>query len=326
MYNRGYLVPNDLFFVRDHSKTPKIDAATWRLKIDGDGVSKPLELTYNDLLGMPSVSVIRFIECAGNGRSFFDTVQHKKADGGQWHFGAVGVAEWTGVRLSEVLDRAGLKKSAVDVMPEGLDDLHVRRPMPVSKALEEDTLLVFAMNGEPLPLDHGFPIRALVPGWVGVSNTKWVGHITVSNTPLYSDWNTTSYVLIGPDYKPLNDKQKGPVVTSQVVKSALELPWPAKLSAGKQVMKGRSWSAYGKIARVDYSLDDGKSWQQAQLQDPNIEKAWCRWRFAWDAKPGTYGIKLRATDDKGNTQPDSIPFNQQGYLYGAVVAHPVTVA
>lgn len=324
MYGRGYLVPNDLFFVRNHSKTPKIDVATWRLKIEGTGVSKPLELSYDDLLALPAVSVTRFIECAGNGRSFFEAAHGKKAQGTQWKLGAVGVAEWTGVRLSEVLERAGLKKSARDFMPEGLDDLKVRRPMPVSKGLEDDTLLVYAMNGEPLPPDHGFPVRMLIPGWIGLANVKWVSRIQVAEEALFSPWNTESYVLIGPDYKP-EGQAKGPVVTSQVVKSALELAWPGEVKAGRRTIRGRSWSGSGKIARVEYSLDEGKSWQPARLQEPNIGRAWVRWDFLWDARPGDHTIMVRATDEKGNTQPDKVPFNEQGYLYGAVVKHPVKV-
>ncbi|BDG62035.1 sulfite oxidase [Caldinitratiruptor microaerophilus] len=324
MYNRGYVVPNDLFFVRNHSKTPRIDPATWKLRVEGSGVSRPLELTYDELLALPAVSVIRFVECAGNGRGFFEQRYGKKAQGTQWKLGAIGVAEWTGVPLREVLERAGIKRTARDVMPEGLDDLKVRRPLPVAKALEDDTLLVFAMNGEPLPPDHGFPVRLLVPGWIGVANTKWVGRIEVSEEPLFSPWNTESYVLIGPDYKP-EGKAKGPALTTQVVKSALELAWPAELPAGRHTVRGRSWSGHGRIRKVEYSLDGGKSWLPARLQEPNIPLAWVRWDFEWDAKPGEYEIRVRATDEKGNAQPDSVPWNDQGYLYGAVVGHPVKV-
>src|SRR5918994_6913093 len=135
MFQRGYLVPNELFFVRNHTRTPSIDVAKWRLKIEGAGVERRLELTYDDVLAMPSVSVLRFVECAGNGRSFFGSVQGKKAQGTQWKLGAIGVAEWTGVPLREVLDRARMKKTAVELMPEGLDDLKVRRPITVAKAL-----------------------------------------------------------------------------------------------------------------------------------------------------------------------------------------------
>ena len=324
MYERGYLVPNELFFVRNHTKTALIDAKTWRLKIEGSGVQKPMELTYDELLAMPSLSATRYIECAGNGRSFFEAAYGKKADGTQWKLGAIGVAEWTGVPLSEVLNRAGLKKSARDVMPEGLDDLKVRRPMPVAKAMQEDTLLVYAMNGQPLPPDHGFPVRALVPGWIGVANIKWLGRLEVSEQPLFSNWNTETYVLIGPDYK-AEPPAKGPALSNQDLKSAVELPWNGEVSAGRRLVRGRSWSPYGKISKVEYSLDQGKQWRTARLREPNIAAAWVRWDFDWEPKPGKQTIRVRATDEKGNTQPDKVPFNQQGYLYNAMVDHPIEV-
>ncbi|HEX7125000.1 MAG TPA: sulfite oxidase [Thermodesulfobacteriota bacterium] len=322
MYGRGYVVPNGLFFVRNHTKTPQIEAGTWTLTVDGSGVSRPLTLSYNDLLKLPSVSVLRYVECAGNGRSFFEQAYGKRAQGTQWKLGAVGVAEWTGVRLSEILDRAGVKPTARDVMPAGLDDLKVRRPMPIAKATADDTLVVYAMNGETLPPDHGFPARLLAPGWIGVQNVKWLGRIEVSDEPLFSPWNTDSYVLIGPDYQP-QPPSKGPVLTSQNVKSALEFAWDARVAAGRYVLTGRAW-APARIAKVEVSVDRGP-WRIASLGEPNIAGAWVRFRFDWDARPGRHAIRLRATDEAGNTQPDSVPWNDQGYLYNAVVEHPITV-
>lgn len=324
MYKRGYVVPNELFFVRNHSRTARVDLATWRLKVEGSGVSTPREFTYDDILSLPSVSVTRFIECAGNGRSFFEAAYGKRAQGGQWKLGAIGVAEWTGVPLREVLDRAGLKRSARDVMPEGVDELKVRRPIPIEKALADDTLLVYAMNGQTLLPDHGFPLRALIPGWIGVANIKWLGRIEVSEQPLSSAWNTESYVLIGPDYKP-TPPAKGPVITLQVVKSAFELPWDATLPGGRQLLRGRSWSGHGKISKVEVSLDRGVTWQDARLREPNIPQAWVRWDLDWEARPGTYSLRARATDDRGNKQPAGVPWNEQGYIYGGVVGHPVTI-
>ena len=324
MYERGYLVPNELFFVRNHTRTPVVDAKKWRLKVEGSGIQKPMELSYDEVLSLPSVSVIRYVECAGNGRSFFEAVYGKKADGTQWKLGAVGVAEWTGVPLTEILDRARIKKSATDVMPEGLDDLKVRRPLSVAKATEADTLLVYAMNGQPLPPDHGFPARLLVPGWIGIANIKWMGRIEVSEKALFSNWNTDTYVFIGPDYKP-EPPAKGPILSNQNIKSALELPWGGEVSAAQRLVRGRTWSPFGKIAKVEYSLSQGKSWQTATLREPNVAAAWVRWDFDWEAKPGKHAIRVRATDEKGNVQPDAVPFNQQGYLYNAVVDHPITV-
>jgi DMSO/TMAO reductase YedYZ molybdopterin-dependent catalytic subunit len=226
MRGQGYLTPIDRFFVRNHTSTPRIDVSTWRLHVHGTGVERELSLSYDDLVALPQVSVTRFIECAGNGRSLFGTQQGQAAAGTAWTLGAVGVAEWTGIRLSTVLERAGLRPSALDVMPVGLDDQQVRRPVPLEKALADDTLIVLGMNGHTLPPDHGFPARILVPGWVGVANIKWVGSIEVSETPLTSPWNTTSYRLFGPAYP------DSPLVTTQVVKSALEQPLPAPLRPG----------------------------------------------------------------------------------------------
>ena len=174
LYPRGYVVPNALFFVRNHTRTPRIEVSTWRLRVEGSGVRRPLALTYDELLAMPSVSVLRAIECAGNGRSFFEAAYGKKPQGTQWKLGAIGVAEWTGVPLSTILDRAGLKRSARDVMPQGLDDLLVRRPMSITKAMGEDTILAYAMNGATLPVPHGAPLRLRLERQLGYKMAKYV--------------------------------------------------------------------------------------------------------------------------------------------------------
>ena len=230
------------------------------------------------------------------------------------------------MRLSEILTRAGIKTSAVDVMPVGLDSEQVARPIPVARAMENDTLLAYMMNGDILPADHGFPARVLVPGWVGVCSVKWVGKIVVSTTPLYTDKNTTSYVFIGPDYQ-AQGQALGPVVTTQVMKSALCLPWPASLKAGPQKVTGYAWSPAGKIAGVDISLDGGNTFQAASLIGQNIERAGSRWEYSFTASPGSMTITPRATDDHGNVQypVSQQKWNQLGYVFGAMVPHPVTV-
>ena len=227
MANRTYQMPDSFYFVRDHSTYTFVDVASWQLSIEGDGVSRPFTLNYNDLLKMPSTTVTRYVECAGNGRSFYSSLLNNPAQGGQWHLGAYGIADWTGVPLSVILNQAGIKGNAVDVMPTGLDSTNVERPMPVDKAMDSDVMLAYMMNGDILPVDHGFPARVLVPGWVGVNSIKWVGKITVSTQPLYVEKNTTNYVLIGPDYQ-AQGPAKGPPVTTQVMKSACCLPWPAR--------------------------------------------------------------------------------------------------
>lgn len=324
MRTHGDVTPNDQFFIRNHSSTARIDRGAWRLRVEGSGVERPLDLSYDELVGIPAETrVTRFVECAGNGRVFYDEVQGRQAQGSQWRLGAIGVAEWTGVPLGAVLERAGLKRSARDVMPVGLDQLMVRRPLPLAKAMADDTLLVYAMNGEDLPPDHGAPVRALVSGWIGVASVKWLGKVEVSEDSLYSDWNTTSYVLVGPGYRP-EGRAQGPLISTQVVKSALELPWPASLPAGRQTLHGRSWSGAGRIASVEVRIDDNQ-WREAQPEGPNEPGAWLRWSSPWVATPGAHQVRVRATDDQGNVQPDTMAFNELGYMYGAVVAHPVNV-
>jgi DMSO/TMAO reductase YedYZ molybdopterin-dependent catalytic subunit len=332
----GYVTPAERFFVRDHTATPLIDRRTWQLQIFGTGlrgapsVDRARTLNFEKLLRFPRRTITTAIECAGNGRSFFGTQQGTPVSGTQWQLGAVGVAEWTGVALSAVLEWAGVSRHAVDVMPAGLDATvvtagvdngHVRRPMPLEKALD-DVLVAYAMNGRPLPPDHGAPARIVVPGWVGVANTKWVGQIEVSDEPLYSTWNTTQYRLIGPDYPP-----DEPPLTNQVVKSALQLPWNAEFKVGRPVrLRGRSWSGKGAIARVDVSTDGGQNWYAAQLRGPNLPNAWTCWELPW--LPHTVGptqLLARATDTARRTQPDTVPFNTGGYVFGAVVKHPVVV-
>lgn len=330
----GYRIPNERFFVRDHTATPLIDSRTWTLRVFGDGLKDapdlehPVTFDLKRLRRLPSRELQAFIECAGNGRSFFGTQQGEAASGTQWGLGGIGVARWRGVPLSEVLDRAGIRRDAVDVMPQGLDNNvvtngvdsgKVRRPLPVSKALD-DVLLAYEMNGKPLPPDHGHPVRLVVPGWVGVANIKWVGQIEVSRRPLFSPWNTTQYTLTGPSYP------NPPVVTNQEVKSAFELPWNASIAPGSHRLTGRSWSGHAPIKRVEISTDGGSSWKPARLRGPNLPNAWVRWEFPWQpTRAGSYTVEARATDLSGRTQPFTVPFNTGGYLFWAVVKHPVTV-
>jgi DMSO/TMAO reductase YedYZ molybdopterin-dependent catalytic subunit len=324
---QGNLVPIDRFFVRNHTSTPIIDAATWRLRLSGTGLHNPISFTYRDLRSLPTCTVETIIECAGNGRSFYASQQGQSVSGTPWKLGAVGLARWRGVRLSTVLKLAGLKPSAVDILPVGLDPEYVtggvnygrvRRPLPVEKALD-DTLIAYEMNGEPLPPDHGFPARLVVPSWVGIASIKWLGEIEVADTPLFSPWNTQFYRLVGPTYPP-----EGTLVTEQVTKSAFELPWGATLPLGQRhILTGRSWSPSGRVRRLDVSTD-GVTWHRAipQAHGPG----WQRWEFPWHpTTPGQYTLQARATDPSGTPQPVESPYNTQGYLFGAIVRHPVTI-
>jgi DMSO/TMAO reductase YedYZ molybdopterin-dependent catalytic subunit len=337
MAGQGNLVPVDRFFVRNHTATVDIDPGTWRLRLHGAGlrgaptVERAVEFSLAQLRRLPAMEVSAFVECAGNGRSFFGTQQGTPAPGTQWRLGAAGLARWRGVRLASVLRRAGLTDRAVDVLPRGLDAEvisggvnlgHVRRPLPVRKALH-DVLLAYEMNGAPLLSDHGFPVRVIVPSWVGIASIKWVGDIEVSDEPLFSPFNTQLYRLFGPDYP-----AEGAPITRQVIKSAFELPWQgATVTAGRTtLLRGRSWSGSGRIRHVKVSTDGGRAWRLARPRERQRDsRGWLRWELPWrPAQPGPYELLARATDETGAAQPDQVPFNTQGYLYGAVVRHPVT--
>lgn len=336
MRGHGYAVPVDRFFVRNHTRTPTIDVDSWRLRLFGSGLrgtptaANPVEFSYRQLRALPAHTQVAVIECAGNGRSFFATQQGQAATGTAWRLGAVGVARWRGVRLATVLRHAGLSAAAVDVMPQGLDPHYVsdgtdlgpvRRPLPVAKALR-DVLLAYEMNGEPLLPDHGFPVRLVVPSWVGISSIKWVGHIEVSAAPLFSPWNTEFYRLLGPTHP-----AEGVLLDRQTVKSAFELDWDARFTRDRRyVLSGRSWSGRGAIRRVEVSTDDGATWRRAQLADAGPRDGWRRWHIPWQPTvTGEHTVRARATDTAGTTQPDTTPYNAQGYLFDGVVRHPIRV-
>lgn len=206
----GLHTPADHFFVRNHTSTPVLGESDWKLTVWGSGLSgrRPVEFSYGHLRSLPSVTRTAVVECAGNGRNFYATQQGETVTGTPWTLGGIGAARWRGVRLRDVLRHAGISSSAVDVMPRGLDDEfisngvnhgRVRRPLPVGKALD-DVILVYEMNGEPLPYDHGYPVRVIVPSWIGIASIKWLGDIEVSETPLSSPWTTEFYRLFGAAY------------------------------------------------------------------------------------------------------------------------------
>lgn len=328
----GYHTPNDRFFVRNHTATPVLSAADWTLTVWGDGLTRdrPVEFSLADLKNLPAVSRSAFVECAGNGRSFFTSQQGQTVSGTAWTLGAIGAARWRGVRLADVLKRAGLSRRAVDVLPRGLDADYVtadgtnfgrvRRPLPLSKALD-DVLLAYEMNGEPLPHDHGHPVRVLVPSWIGIASIKWVGDIQVSAQPLYSPWNTDFYRLFGDGHP---DGGSAPL-TRQTIKSAWELDGQAHLTTGvTHRLTGRSWSGGGGVVRVEVSTDGGATWSAARLHDAPRRDGWVRWSTHWrPTASGPYTLLARATDSTGRTQPDVTAHNTQGYLFDAVVRHPV---
>ncbi|MFD3941925.1 sulfite oxidase [Streptomyces sp. NPDC058579] len=329
----GLLTPTERFFVRNHTSTPVLDAATWRLTLWGDGLHGrgPVHLTYGQLRDLPSVTRTALVECAGNGRSLYATQQGETVSGTAWTLGAVGAARWRGARLSDVLRRAGIARDAVDVQPRGLDDEYVtggvnlgrvRRPLPVAKALD-DVILAYEMNGKPLPYDHGYPVRVVVPSWVGISSVKWLGDIEVSTTPLSSPWSTDYYRLFGAAHPPGGSAP----ITRQTLKSGYELPFGATLEAGRvHRLTGRAWSAHAPVRRVEVSTDGGARWRPARLLDAPRRDGWVRWTAPWRPRhAGPATLLSRTTDAAGNVQPERAVHNTQGYLFNAVVRHPVAV-
>ena len=324
----GLLTPNELFFVRNHAPTPAIDPASYVLTVNGPGTESEVRLSLQELAALPSQTLIAYIECAGNWRGFFPQVVGRTASGSQWGTGAVGCAEWGGPRLSDVLALAGVRADAVDVNVVGLDDGEWARPMPLEKALDPDTILALTMNGVPLLPDHGFPVRAVVPGWVGSSSVKWVGRIEVATEKVWVRSNTTSYVLVGDpwpadQYAPAD----GAPITAGRVKSALALPRPARLGAGPHRLRGYAYSPRGPVERVEWSADGG-AWAQARLigASPALAHAWARFEFEWIATPGDHILRTRATDAAGDRQPLEGVYNEKGYLLNVALPHPVQVA
>jgi DMSO/TMAO reductase YedYZ molybdopterin-dependent catalytic subunit len=323
----GVITPNELFFVRNHAPTPRIDASDYRLRIEGDAIDEAVELTMADLRDLPSESVVAYLECGGNWRSFFGSVMGQAAAGGQWATGGISCADWSGPTLASVLALAGVRPNAVDVDLIGTDDGNFSRPMPIERALDPTTLLAHTMNGVDLPPDHGFPLRGVVPGWVGSSSVKWLGRIVVSSETVWSSNNLTSYVLIGDDW-PANQyaPADGGPITTGVVKSALALPRPAQLSRGPNTISGFAYSPSGPVRRVEWSDDGGTTWQAARILDPVLPYAWQRFQFDWNATVGSHTLLTRATDSAGRSQPDQMPFNAKGYLLNIVLPHSVTVS
>jgi sulfane dehydrogenase subunit SoxC len=353
-----YITPVDRFFVRSRYPTPTVDLKAWRLKVHGDGVRRPLELTYDDLLKLPSRRAIRYLECNGNGRTlFWEVLNMMNVRGGNWGLGAVSQGEWEYVPIGEILEMAGLKPEAREVLFwSGVDGPDTGRPLPISEILArpEEIGIAYGLNGDALPPDHGFPARALVPGYGGAASIKWITEIKVATHRFWVRMNTREEADIGPDY-PVerpgpNDEFrfatpediKGVMAKRQNVKSFLTLPLtlrnspsiPAnyplargerpKLRAGTQVMRGYAHSPFG-ISKVEYRIDGGP-WQLATLVPPNLGGvSWVRFEFVWKATPGVHVLETRATDRAGNTQPFVVPFNELGHMNNVVPRFEVEV-
>jgi DMSO/TMAO reductase YedYZ molybdopterin-dependent catalytic subunit len=329
----SFIVPNERFYVRNHFPLPRLEAKTWRLRVEG-AVTQALELTYEQLRGLPTRTVTVTLECAGNGRLL--NVPPLKGVG--WAQGAVGNAEWTGVPLAAVLERAGLKNNAVEVILEGADrgevtaepkphgPLAFARSLPLTKARQSEVLLAFQMNGTDLPPAHGFPVRAIVPGWYGMASVKWLTRLVVTDTPFQGFWQTT-------DYSYYDRNQGFPVLrplTEMQVKSLIARPRAGEtVKAGtQQRVHGAAWTGDADISRVEISTDGGRSWADAKLLGQPQRFAWRLWEYTWQvpSNAGRVTLMSRATDSRGRTQPATRNPDFRNYMVCHVLPVEVQVS
>ncbi len=321
------ITPVENFFVRCHTMTPKVDAATWQLEISGL-VNTPLKLSLAEIKKLPKVELIGVLECAGNGRSFYKPGM----PGAQWRFGSVGNAKWTGVRLRDVLAKAGLKPGAAHLLLDGADVPMGKMPdfqrsLPLAKANHEDTLLAYEMNGKPLTAEHGFPIRVIAPGWAGDSWVKWLTKIELLDHEHDGFWMKTAYRHPAKHVEPGATVAPAELVpvTDINVKSVIATPGPwAK--PGAVLVQGVAWSNSSPVTKVDLSADGGKTWNEAKLLGNATKYGFRRFSYQWKAAEGTHTLMARATNAAGQAQPMEPEWNPSGYLYNASQAREVVVA
>lgn len=327
------LTPNSRFFVRSHFGPPpseQLSDENWRLRVTGL-VDRPLTLTLRELKQFATVTITAVMQCSGNGRASY----RPKVPGVQWDRGAVGNARWTGVRLRDVLAKAGPQTNGLHVQFQGADrpaaetvPLFVRS-IPIEKALHLDTIVAYEMNGRPLPLLHGAPLRVVTPGWMADSCIKWLTDITVRQDEAQGYYMQTAYryparpvtpgeVIASSELKPVEE---------MVVKSLIAQPREgASLVPGPVTIGGVAWTGEGRIVSVEVSLDEGRTWEPARLVGEDLPYAWRQWQYIWQATSGTKTILCRATDDRGVTQPKASPWNPGGFLWNGWDHVSVTVA
>jgi DMSO/TMAO reductase YedYZ molybdopterin-dependent catalytic subunit len=323
----GFVTPTERFYVRCHFPIPKINEREWGLKIEGH-VTRPLRLTMDELRELPAQQVTATVECAGNSRVFLVP----KVKGVQWELGAVGNAEWTGVRLRDVLERADISDGAREIVFEGADSgtiaelprpagkVNFARSVPIEKAMQ-DVLLAWAMNGEPLTEAHGFPLRAIVPGWYGMASVKWLQRLIITDRPFHGYYQSIDYAYWRRD-------EDGPVLVplaEMQVKAEIARPENNEvISANSHYhVRGAAWTAGAIVTRVEISFDGGKSWSDTRLDGNASENAWRLWEFEWKSPvPGNYTLMARATDSRGRVQSTERNFDANNYM----ISHCLPIA
>lgn len=317
----SYLTPNDRFFVRSHVGPPGDSGEPRAIKVGGM-VKTALQLGSRELLRFDAVTLPAVLQCSGNGRALFAPT----IPGVGWERGAVGNAEWTGARLKDILEKAGIDARAKHVHflggdgPPNPKSPAFHRSLPIERAMDPTTLVAYGMNGPKIPLLHGSPFRLVVPGWAGNHWMKWLREITVSTEEAPGFYQRTGYKMPKTPVPPgVTPKPEDLVsVTWMNVKSLIAAPaLNGELRGGRTTIAGVAWTGQGRVAKVDVAIDDGP-WRAAELHGPDHEGAWRMWRLDWDAAPGTHRVRARATDSSGAVQPDATPWNKSGYLWNGI--------
>ena len=327
------ITPTKKFFIRSHFSVPRLSRESWTLSVDGE-VEQPTVLRYDDLRAMRHRDLIVTMECAGNSRS---TVR-PKPEGVLWGHGALSTGRWRGVPLCDVLLRSGVRPTGCEVLLRGADhgkepgvegDLTYEMSIDVEKALHPDTLLVDEMNGEPLSPNHGFPVRAIVPGYYGMASVKWLTGVSVLSRPFEGHFRRRAYVYIREGQR--TEERKAPATFIRV-KSLIN--WPREgqvLAPGPHVIRGVAWSGEAPITRVEVSVQPpsgaGEVWHLARLRRLPSRYAWCHWELLCDLPdPGFYVVRVRATDELGYCQPVQAEWNFRGIGNNSIHCVPIEVS
>jgi sulfane dehydrogenase subunit SoxC len=327
---RHEITPLGLHYLLIHFDIPFVDAASWRLEVGGR-VERPVTLTLDDLKARPARTQAVTLECAGNGRALLEP---KAADSQPWLAEAVGTAEWTGTPLAPLLGEAGLLEDALEVVFTGLDrgiqgdvEHDYARSLPLDEAMRNEMLLAYEVNGQPLPPQHGYPLRLVVPGWYGMTHVKWLRSIEVVAEPFLGWQQQLAYRIH------ITEEDEGTPVTRMQPRSLLVPPGIPDfltrdrfLAAGPCRLTGRAWSGWAPVERVEISADGGETWADAKLDEPLADYAWRGWSYEWDAGPGEHELCCRATDAAGNVQPVDPEWNLGGYCNNAVQRVRVVVS
>ena len=314
-----------LHYLLIHYDVPVVDPQTWRLRVRGE---RELELSLDDLRARPAAEATVTMECAGNGRARLDPRPVSQP----WLVEAVGTARWGGTPLRPLLEEAGLGGgtevlfTGIDRGVEGGEEQAFQRALPLEEALRGEVLLAYEMNGAPLPPQHGFPLRLVVPGWYGMTNVKWLERIELVDEPFAGYQQTWSYRLRqaeDDEGEPLQRMQPRSLMVPPGIPEFMTRD--RSVEPGEVVLEGRAWSGVAPVAAVEVSSDGGSTWAQAELEAAAEPWAWRGWTFRWIAEPGEYVLASRARDEAGNEQPAEPPWNLGGYANNAVQTVRVTV-